>query len=557
MVDLVDLLNLYNDASEELQRAGATQCMNLSVLNRLLDMTIADVNVSPYDSAEIRQAEEARRASLVSLRNSLGPLQRTAAEEMVGNPLRYVDPPRYQRWLDASDELINALGNELFKGDDQSGLTRAVRGPDFPINGRSLKNRMAEILERAYRALARSPRAGIALSHIDQALAALGRSGTNTSAQSPPQGSQGAPQSPPSDDPALATFLGAFGEAVIGTTATVGNLPGPASLGTACLELSILSVLPRAMRDPVSNPARMLAYRSYLARLGNLSLTEIMQFEEALANGNSVAVRTYAQRISGRFMTDGGWPQFMLFVNAYGLLATIEADDSIYARKVANIIGGSENTALAVMQTIRGLAPHGVLNTILESRAGAMFGVTSGVATVIAGVLTVYEGIVTHNRVLQFVGGTQALGGALSVTGYVAGAVMAEEVATGALVFLVPGLQAAGMVLIVLSASVSIYDQLRQHQDPPPKIVFLAQLQAFHDSTEFRSVSAGPGSSLESNYVPVFNAASSNQSFSRLRRTAENENMLEALRFQPDDVEQLLEPAQAHIPVFTPVGFGI
>lgn len=439
--------------------------MRLASLHRLITL-------------EVDQAPAANKGSLASLERQIAALQKRATELLFANPAGSVhlaeDGFRAKKAL----ELDKILSSPRFK----SVMEQAARLPQHRIENQRMDLYAAGILERGTRALAKSPRAASAKQALDEAYALLPTaSGSGTAGDA-------------------ANALGAFLSANL---AAVGNLPGPASLSVAVIELHTTFKLPdvagpiaayadalgatksiggQAARLPPGTPewhAKLndlraaynrnqvfkdfaLDARNKFVKAVGLAEDEVSQLDHALQLGTKDALRDVASMIAGKVHSSTGWHAFTTVLNFLALGAAFvgagTSQDPFSASNVLNVLGGTASLAVGVMQIAANLAPNGVWGKALGA-VGPYFGTVGTVTGILTGTITALTDDDTTSALLA---GVQMVGGVFSLAGFL---------------MAVPGLQLAGTAVIIASASYSAWKAIEALGGPGVKHIILAQLR--------------------------------------------------------------------------------
>lgn len=292
-----------------------------------------------------------------------------------------------------------------------------------------------------------------------------------------------APAAPSGSNSALVIFGGLAGTA----TLTVGNLPGPASLSVAVLELSAPPLMGRIVESTLRvEQGSTYAGRMYraLTTIAGLSRAERVALIEAIDQGDVGALRRV--NWSNKFMNSPAWGSALAVASAICLFVAIRADDVSTLRYWSNILGSASGTAIGVSVALQRYSTL-LRNGIVRGIGGKVLGVVGGLAAVVSGTVTAVEEYRTSDRVGMGIAIAGAAGGALTVAGFLvatgAGASATGVGATVGVIFMALG--------IILGIGAGIVALIRQLTTAGSHLIFEAFINHFGIQYEYtRAITA-------------------------------------------------------------------
>jgi hypothetical protein len=226
-------------------------------------------------------------------------------------------------------------------------------------------------------------------------------------------------------------------------------------------------------------------------------------------------------------MVGRGWNIGITLINMLALVNTCQADDKNPYRKMSNIVGGSDLTALGALRVLASLYPGGILAKAFE-KLGNTFGIVGVVASTLSGAITAVAGETTSEKIG---GGLQALSGVFSLAGFAIGSTTSGFV-----------LLAGGGGLMLLSVVVSNWDNIadeyhkvKRHIGSGVKVVLREQIDRF---SRLMIVQLA-GASLVSTAQEVLKQleSSGDSGLHDIVRTVANLAVLRTLRFAEEDID--------------------
>jgi hypothetical protein len=406
------------------------------------------------------------RAGLDTLELKVDALEQCAKDVLFVKLLDTMDPGITKRRKQVSDDLVDLISldrpaqraGELSRRELEAKLTKS---PFERVNHDELLiGKKDRALTKALLALAASPRSETAMDIVENVLSDFEKApdigNTDTSLQS------------------------TIGGMTTVASATVGNLPGPSSLGVVavwCKANMEVSKAFAAAKNPsaAANPAGTLL--KLVTKAGNLTQEKADLLSKAISTADPKAVGDaaallepleakrgeIASMVADNFMVGRGWTVGVGVVSLIALINTLVTPDQNAARKAVNVLGGGLATTVAALQFVAGLTKGGGMRAALGA-AGKAFSVFGLLASVLSGAITL---LTTDDSVERIASGAQTAGSALLLLGYFS---------TGP----------AGMIIVAVGGAVivggAIYgskDAIARRLSVGPKVILRDQLDRF------------------------------------------------------------------------------
>lgn len=525
--DLTTQLNQRIRRARRMSRRGAQATLSLGVISQVVGRM--------KDEGHHHATFDALAAAVLQLQND-------AARVLVVEPLRYADPHALVLRRRNATALLEALRDPELALGIQSAFTE----PDVDVDHRSIRGQVCLVLLRAYHALARSAELGEAVTDAMKALRGHGDGTVPVAAE----GKTGL-------EVAL-SVAGGLGGIITNATA---NLPGPASLAGSVLEMVLAAKLPEVARAGRNASGMLAELRGFVMKVGRISEAELNQANWSMfhAVGRAearAAVKPLADKVGERFLASKQWGGFMSVLSLFALYSALCDDSASLPRQIVNIVGGEMSAALAVRQFLGSL---GVGGSVVSAEAQMVMngvGTVASILAIVSGILQFYEGCVHDDDALKRSGLLSAGGGAIVLAGYA---------------FSIPGLQAAGVLVLILSAALDNWDAIVEALKNPMARVFQAQVVSFEEKTlkssvgeaqvashhmGFDGAAGDPWTTLLASIQRCQDAiAAAEPHLVPLRRNPVNRQFLQHMGFKGPDVGNLME--EVFVPVITPPGMGV
>jgi hypothetical protein len=371
-----------------------------------------------------RSARESGRPA-TRIDDDLLEVQKKAAELLLHAPWSYITAGADTTHETHARDVLEAMADSDFA----ESVMRAF-GSEHVVNGEALREKITSVLLRSIAAVAESPLCTNLTRVVDATLDA------------------DYPEPPSTSDAPLSIVM----KSVIQQASQVaGNLPGPASLMSAMVEVSNAVHFPEIVISLEANKAvrQIERVRPWVARLCGLTEDKVAEIEKAVAAARTPAGARHAaeplHELLANPMTSRAWGGAMTGLNllllywSIGDAAGHQSSDAPAVemmrryREIGNVIGGGTNTVVAFAQAADKLRPGQVLGDIAED-----LGTFTAVIGLVSGMLTAFEGYVTEDGSLMRSGLFSLTGGATTLI---------------AAAFAVPELAIAGIAISLLGSA--------------------------------------------------------------------------------------------------------